>query len=320
MKIEANRRKRGGVDIAGEWSANRATCCRAAEAVSFRTSAVLGVSSIFAEAISTGLFKPRTRARTECSCAVPVTRGSRKSGPASAHVKIDASFSIGCGLRCRQSDGARHFQQALYFGVSLHQKVIAGTRKLSAHGGICRSAQGQIERANLDAGFIAPARRPIRLRSVRGSALHVQIESPAEETVKGILSRASLVLVTDDRTFKASTSPPPCQTGAASRSGRVCAAGVTLRVHLAGGNNVSGHSSSLPGATNSTSGWTGRSSSQHGQIVGASAAWGPRCRSPRFHRRRRERGRPARRKRGPWSCSGRCSVLPGARPGSPEMS
>src|SRR6185312_8098686 len=47
-----------------------------AEAVTFRTSAALGVSSIVAEAISTGLLKPRTRARTEYNCAVPVTTGA----------------------------------------------------------------------------------------------------------------------------------------------------------------------------------------------------------------------------------------------------
>ena len=101
------------------------------------------------------------------------------------------------------------------------------------------------------------------LRSARDFIPRSSLED--EETVKGILSSASLVLVSGDRMLNASTSPLPSQTGPAP-------------VEVVERRNVT-LASIFPAATmsvgtffftrraNSTIGCRGRFSDQHGQIV-----------------------------------------------------
>ena len=67
--------------------------------------------------------------------------GGGKSSPATANAKTDPGLSDGGGLRRRQSNRARHFQQALYVGIPLHQEVVTGTRKLAMHGSAGGPAQ-----------------------------------------------------------------------------------------------------------------------------------------------------------------------------------
>ena len=72
-----------------------------------------------AEAISTGSFRPRSRAETELSCAVPVTSGRREVSPASADMQIDVHSAGGGQLRCGQSSHSGHIEEPRQFSFAL---------------------------------------------------------------------------------------------------------------------------------------------------------------------------------------------------------
>ena len=314
MEIEANRDKHGESRIAGERSESRARCCLPPKRSPSELRRVLGVSSMVAEAISTGSLKPRIRARTEFSCAVPVTTGGRKSGPASAHTKIDASFSVGCGLWGRQSDGARHFQQSLYFGISLHHE----SYNRSAKTGRARVALAGLPKASLNGptstrGPDLVETAEVRLGAVRASGLHgSRSESPAEETLKGILSSDEPGLGDGRSHVQSQDLAAALPDGPPARAG-VCVARLTLASILPAA-TMSVGTFFFTRRTNSTRGWTGRLLSQAWSNrrlatgMGATLPFNAISPSPTGARQ------PARRKCDPWSCSGRRSAPPAAMP------
>ena len=93
---------------------------------------------------------------------------SRKSGPVAANLKIHVNLSSGGSLKGRQSHGLRYLEQPLHFGVSLHQKVVTGTRNLATNRRTCGPAQRETEGANLYMRLCVNPVAPARLRSALG--------------------------------------------------------------------------------------------------------------------------------------------------------